>query len=282
MKTFYTSLLILSLLSSASAELPFKKKPQEFQTRVPGEVAHTLQEGTAVQRNDLALELGIYAPNPSSGAVKSNAPCVDFTHMDERQVKLRAEAENALLIAYSSVCDSTYLVVFDKAPKSEWRHVQTIRLAARTGRPEITYAELIQPGVSEMLVYNETTSETVTSSQQDFVVLKLLHDRVEVILDTTQSSEITLTNHTPGDTTNLRQTQTSTFNVMKAPPNSAAQFRILEKEVITDNQVNLTRYRIWTWDPGLERFRPAPYDGANVMRVPPPLKRPVAPKPQPK
>lgn len=282
MKTLYTSLLLLSLLSFASAELPFKKKPQEFQTRVPGEVAHTLQEGSAVQRNDLALELGIYAPNPSSGAVKSNAPCVDFSHMEERQVTLRAGTENALLIADSSVCDSTYLVIFDKAPKSEWRHVQTIRLAARTGHPEITYAELIQPGVSEILVYHEMTSEGGTYSQQDFVVFKLLRDRVEVILDTTQSSEITLTNHPPTDTTNVRQTQTSTFNVMKAPPNSAAQFRILEKEVITDNQTTLTRYRIWTWDPGLERFRPAPYDGANVMRVPPPLKRPVAPKPQPK
>ena len=187
MKTLYTSLLLLSLLSSASAELPFKKKPQEFQTRVPAEVAHTLQEGSAVQRNDLALELGIYAPNPSSGAVKSNAPCVDFSHMDERQVKLRADAENALLIADSSVCDSTYLVIFDKAPKSEWRHVQTIRLSARTGRPEITYAELIQPGVSEILVYHEMTSESGTYSQQDFVVLKLLRDRVEVILDTTQT-----------------------------------------------------------------------------------------------
>jgi len=282
MKPLSTSLLLLSLLASASAELPFKKKPQEFQTRVPGEVAHTLQEGSAVQRNDLALELGIYAPNPSSGAVKSNSPCVDFSHIDQREVKLRADAENALLIADSSVCDSTYLVIFDKAPKSEWRHVQTIRLAARIGRPEITYAELIQPGVSEILVYHETTSETGTYSQQNFVVLKLLHDRVEAVLDTTQRSEITLTNHPPSETANLRQTQTSTFNVMKAAPNSAAQFRVLEKEVITDNQVTINRYRIWTWDPGLERFRPAPYDGADVRRVPAPLKKPVAPKPDPK
>src|SRR5664279_4493378 len=153
MKTLYTSLLLLFLLSSANAELPFKKKPQEFQTRVPAEVAHTLQQGSAVQRNDLALELGIYAPNPSSGAVKSNSPCVDFSRVDERQPKLLPDSENTLLIADSSVCESTYLVIFEKTPKSEWRHIQTIRLSARTGRPEITYAELIHPGSSEILVY---------------------------------------------------------------------------------------------------------------------------------
>jgi hypothetical protein len=287
MKTLYTSLLVFAFLLPASAELPvpFKKKPQqEFQTRVPADVAKTLRDGSPEQRNNLALELGIMAPNPSSDKVKSNSPCVDFTHVEEKPVTLRAGAENELLLADSSACDSLYVVVFDKAPKSEWRHVQTVRLAARTQRPEITFSELIQPGVSEILVHREVTSETGDASQQDFVVLKLLHDRVEAVLDTTEHSELTLTNRSPDNQDNLQQTQTSTFNLLKAAPNSAAQYRLLEKEVITDNKTTITRDRVWTWDPGLERFRSAPFDAGAARPVPPPAKKPAAApaKPAPK
>lgn len=278
MKTFYTSVLVFAFLLSASAELPFKKKPQQdFQTRVPAEVAKTLLDGSPEQRNNLALELGIMAPNPSSEKVKSNSPCVDFTHVEEKAVTLRAGAENELLLADSSSCDSLYLVIFDKAPKSEWRHVQTVRLAARTQRPEISFLELIQPGVSEILVHKEVAFEDGAASQQDFVVLKLLHDRVEAVLDTTEHSELTLTNRSPENQDNLQQTQTSTFNLLKAAPNAAAQYRLHEKEVITDNKTTITRDRVWTWDPGLERFRPAPFDAGNARPVPPPAKKPAAP-----
>jgi hypothetical protein len=97
-----------------------------------------------------------------------------------------------------------------------------------------------------------------------------------VVLDTTEQSEITLMNHPATDTSIRRQTQSSTFSLLKSPPDSAAQYRLLEKEVITDNQTNVTRFRIWTWNPELERFRPAPFDGTNVRPVPPPPKKDAA------
>ena len=125
---------------------------------------------------------------------------------------LRAGAENVVLLADSSECDSIYIVVFDKAPKSEWRHVQTVRLPSRAQRPEVTFAELIQPGVSEILVHHETSRDSGSVQQENFVVLKMLHDRVEVVLDTTEHSEITLANRSPAETDNLQQTQTSTFS----------------------------------------------------------------------
>ena len=128
----------------------------------------------------------------------------------------------SLLLADSSECDSTYIVVFDKAPKSEWRHVQTVRLPSRAQRPEVTFAELIQPGVSEIVVHHETSRDSGSVQQENFVVLKMLHDRVEVVLDTTERSEITLANRSAAETDNLQQTQTSTFDLLKAAPNSAA------------------------------------------------------------
>ena len=131
MKILCTSVLIFALAATALADFPFKKKEQEFKTHVPAEVANTLRSGTAIQRNDLALELGIFAPNPSNPAAKANSPCVTFHHVEERPVTLRAGAENVVLLADSSECDSTYIVVFDKAAKSEWRHVQTVRLPSR-------------------------------------------------------------------------------------------------------------------------------------------------------
>jgi hypothetical protein len=229
-----------------------------------------------VQRNDLALELGIFAPNPSKPDTNSNSPCVTFHHVEERPVVLRAGAENVVLLADSTECDSTYIVVFDKAPKSEWRHVRTVRLPSRARRREVTFADVVHPGVSEILVHHENTRDSGSEQQEDFVVLKMLDERMDVVLDTTERSEITLANRSAGEDDNLQQTQTSTFSLLKAAPSSPAVYRILEKEIVTDNKTVITRYRVWTWDPELELFRPAPFDGGDARPVPPPAKKPPA------
>jgi hypothetical protein len=278
MKILSISVLILALTAAALADFPFKKKPQEFTTHVPAEVANTLRSGTPVQRNNLALELGILAPNPS-GAAKSNSPCVNFHHVEERPVTLRAEAENVVLLADSTECDSLYVVVFDKAPKSEWRHVQTVRLPSRAQPPEVTFSDLIQPAVSEIVVHHETNRDSGSVQQENFVVLKMQHDRLEVVLDTTEHSQLTLTNRSAAETDNLQQTQTSTFSLLKSPPNSVAMFRIFEKQVVTDNKTTITRYQVWTWDPELERFRSSPIDGGDVRPAPPPKKPAANPPP---
>jgi hypothetical protein len=287
MKIFCTSVVLLALVTTAFADLPFKKKQQTFTTHSPSEVAHTLDEGTPAQRNDLALELGIFAPNPSKPGTNSNSPCVNFHHMESRPVALRSDAENVVVLADSTECESTYILVFDKAPKSEWRHVQTVRLPSRAQRPEITFVELIQPKVSEIVVHHETSRDSGSVQQENFIVLKMQHDRVEVVLDTTERSELTLTNRSAAESDNLQQTQTSTFDLFKAAPNSAAIFRILEKQVLIDNKTIITRYLVWTWDPELERFRASPIDGGDVRPAPPSAKKPATktptekPPPQP-
>jgi hypothetical protein len=281
MKILVTSIVLVSLAATAVADLPFKKKQQEFTTHKPDEVAQTLRNGSPVQRNDLALELGIFAPNPSKPGTNSNSPCVTFHRVEERPVTLRAGAENVVLLADSTECDSLYLAVFDKAPKSEWRHVRTVRLPSRAQRPEVSFVELVHPGVSEVVVHHENTVDSGGAQQEDFVVLKMLGERLEVVLDTTEHSEITLANRSAAETDNLLQTQTSTFSELKSPPNSVAQFRILEKQMLTDNKTTITRYLVWTWNPELERFRPAPFDGADARPAPPPAKKPAAKTPAP-
>ena len=124
-------LLLLALAATALADLPFKKKPQEFTTHVPSEVAHTLRRRHAGAAQRPGPGTRHFRAQSFQARAKSNSPCVDFHHMEERPVTLRAGAENVVLLADSSECDSTYLVVFDKAPKSEWRHVQTVRLPSR-------------------------------------------------------------------------------------------------------------------------------------------------------
>jgi hypothetical protein len=266
---------VVLLWTAAWADLPFKKKAQPVQTPSPQELAQTLRSGTAVQRNDLARELGILAP--SNGAAKSTAPCVDFSHVEERKATLRAGDENVLLLADSTACDSLYLIVFDKAPKSEWRHVQTVRLTARRQRPEVSFVELVQPGVSEVVIHHGTTRDGGAVMQEDLLVLKMLQDRMETVLLTTEHSEITLANRQAGESDNLQQKQVSTFELLKPAPNSAATNRLLEKQVITDNKTTITRYRVWTWDPELERFRPAAFDGGDVRPAAPPKKPATAP-----
>jgi len=108
MKFLLVPALAVGLAATALAGFPFKKKP-EYVSRKPDEVAHILQNGTPVERNNLALELGIFAPNPSKPGADSNSPCVSFHHVEARPVKLRAGGENVVLLADSRECDSLYL-----------------------------------------------------------------------------------------------------------------------------------------------------------------------------
>ena len=130
----------------------------------------------------------------------------------------------------------------------------------------VSFAELIQQGVSEIVVRKETTRDSGGAQEQDFVVLKLIDDRLEVVMNATERSEITLMNRTPNEDNNLTQTQTSTFDLLKSPPNSAATYRLLEKEVITDNKTTITRYRVWTWDPELRPRRPPQHNRPATSR----------------
>ncbi len=182
MKTLCTLVLALAVATPALADFPFKKKPQEFTTRRPNEVAETLRSGTPVQRNDLALELGILAPGPSNSITKTRLSLCGFQPHRGASGDASSGIGKLRVARRFSACDSTYVVVFDKAPKSEWRHVQTVRLPTRSQRPAISFAELIQTGVSEILVHHEITSDSGRVTQQNFVILKMLHGRIEVVL----------------------------------------------------------------------------------------------------
>lgn len=267
MKIFCTALLIACLVAVSSAQVPFlKKKDKDFKTREPDAVAETLRSGNPEQRSQLATELEITAPNFSSQATKSNAPCVSFDRVDERQVHLRADADNAVLVADSGECDSTYLIVFDKEHKGEWRHLQTVRLLSRVAHPEVTFAELIQPGISEIVVHRETVQDSGGAQQANFVVLKLLHNRLVPVLDTVEKYELVMPNRPENDADDVEQSQQSTFTVKKADAPHGPGIRILEKELLKEGKTSLTLYRNWSWDPELERFRSTAYDGNELAQ----------------
>ncbi len=278
-RSFLTALLLLSFALPSSAQFPFGKKDKEFQTHEPDVVAGTLRSGNPTQRSQLATELDIMAPNFSNPAAKSNAPCVSFDRVDERQVRLRADADNAVIVADSGECDSTYLIVFEKEKKSEWRHVQTLRLSAHVQPPEVTFAELVQPGISEIVVHRETTRDSGSAQQENFVVLKLLHNRLVPVLDTVERYDLVMPNRPENDSDNVEQSQQSTFTVVKGDVKVGPGTRILEKEVLKENKTSLTLYRYWSWDPGLERFRSTAYDGSKDEQPAPPKKPPAAKPP---
>jgi hypothetical protein len=268
MKICCTVLLLVCFTAVPFAQVPFLKK-KDRDSHEPDVVVETLRSGSAAQRNQLATELGIMTPNFSSPTAKSNAQCVNFEHVDERHVRLGTDSDNAVIIAESSECDSTYIIVFDRAQKSEWRRLPTVRLATRVQPPEITFAELIQPGISEIVVHREITRDSGSAQQENFVVLKLLHDRLVPVLDTVERLELTMPDRPENDADDLEQSQQSTFRQIKAGPNSGANMRILEKEVLKERKTNLTRYRLWSWDPALERFRSSPDDGSEFAQAPP-------------
>jgi hypothetical protein len=278
MKIFCTSVLIVSFVAVSVAQVPFlKKKDKDFKTHEPDAVAETLRSANPTLRSQLATELDIMAPDFSNPAAKPSAPCVSFDRVDEQQVRLRADADNAIIVANSGECDSTYLIVFEKEQKSEWRHVQTVRLSAHVEHSEVSFAELVQPGVSEVVVRHETTRDSGSAQQENFVVLKLLHNRLVPVLDTVARYDLVMPNVPDNDADNVEQSQKSTFTVVKGDAKVGPGTHILEKEVLTEKKTSLTLYRYWSWDPGLERFRSTAYHGSKDEPATP-AKKPAAKK----
>jgi len=280
MKIFCTAVFLTCLLAASSAQVPFlKKKDKDFKTHEPDAVAETLRSGNPEQRSALATDLNIMAPDSSNPSAKPSAPCPSFDRVDERQVKLRADADNAVIVADSGECDSTYLIVFDKESKGEWQHVQTVRLPARVEHPEVSFAELVGPGTSEVVVHRETTRDSGSAQQENFLILKLLHSRLVTVLDTVESFDLVMPNRPENDADNVEQTQQSTFTVAKGDENTGPRIRILEKAVLKEKEDTFTLYRYWSWDPNLERFRSTAYDGGDFVEWLPPKKTAAAKPP---
>ncbi len=133
--------------------------------------------------------------------------------------------------------------------------------------PEVSFAELVQPGISEIVVHRETTHDSGNALQENFVILKLLHDRLVPVLDTVERYDLVMPNVPENDADNVEQTQQSTFTVRKADSPGGSGIRILEKEVLKEKKTSLTLYRSWNWDPELERFRSTAYDGSDVEQA---------------
>lgn len=273
MRILCTAMFLACLLTVSSAQVPFlKKKDKDFKTHEPDAVAETLRSGNAEQASQLATELNIMAPDSSNPSAKPSAPCPSFDRVDERQVKLRADADNAVIVADSGECDSTYLIVFDKERKGEWQHVQTVRLPARVEHPEVSFAELVGPGISEVVVHRETTRDSGSAQQENFVILKLLHERLVTVLDTVESYDLVMPNRPENDADNVEQSQQSTFTVAKGDESTGPRIRILEKAVLKEKKDTFTLYRYWSWNPNLERFRSTAYDGSDFAEWLPPKK----------
>jgi hypothetical protein len=150
-----------------------------------------------------------------------------------------------------------------------------VRLSWPVEHPEVSFAELVQPGVSEVVVRHETTRDSGSAQQENFVVLKLLHNRLVPVLDTVERYKLVMPNRPENDADNVEQSQQSTFAVVKADANAGPPMRIREKEVLKERKESLTLYRYWSWDPELERFRSTAYDGSKDEQAAPPAKPPA-------
>ena len=98
-----------------------------------------------------------------------------------------------------------------------------------------------------MWSHHETTRNSGSAQQENFLVLKLLHDRLVPVLDTVERYDLVMPNRPENDADNVEQSQQSTFTVAKSDANTGSPTRILEKEVLKEKKVSLTLYRYWSW-----------------------------------
>lgn len=262
-------LLCLPWIAPAQMHLPLKKKDPDTKTHNLDKVVETLRGGEKPALNDLATELHIMAPDPSNPSAVSDSVCNSFSQVEDKKLRMKQDAQDAVIVAYSKDCDSTYFIAFEEANKSGWRHLSTLRLSSRVQKPEVTYAEILRPGVSEVLVHGAITRDAGSVQQANFLVLQLWHDRLRSVLDTVERLDIDLPVLPSDDSDEVKQSLRSTFKVVEADAKSGASARILEQQVITERKSTITLHRSWIWSPELERFWWTASDETDLAQWPP-------------
>jgi hypothetical protein len=231
----------------------------------PEEIARILGNGDqeAVARVAEANELVI--PKEESNGAKANVPCQSFQSVRLRTVVLNEPGPQQVIEARSDSCEYFYLVVLERSYKGEWKRIATLPIRFHARDVRITYEALLGTRENQILVHGYTAGWGTGIWEYDFLVLRYVKGRFQVVLDVPE--EVNLSEPEAKEPHgNTQQGQQSEFTIEdpKTDPDvvshgTATSKMIVEKQIITKHEVKVVRWRAYFWDEGLGFFSGMPW-----------------------
>lgn len=159
-------------------------------------------------------------------------------------------------------CDmGDMLVVLGRTKNGRWRYEGSVRLWNMNGKVQVE--PIVEPPVDDIVVRDNEVENGTSIWQDDFMMFKVIHNRLRKVLDTVEHSY-------------LRQwtepfhwvRQKSTFVILPATKKQPAE--VDETAKITSSSGDVVLERAFQWSQEADTFDVGMWDSAQVTPKPPP------------
>jgi hypothetical protein len=184
-----------------------------------------------------------------------NLPCRTYKEVAVVEARLERGKRDRVITAFDG--DDLSLVVL-RLERNDWRHVDTRTFASKYEEPKVSLPSLVEKGVQEVSVSQETLLRGSNVLENHQTVYKVLKGKLTLIFDQPAQA------HLNGWGTETDHDEESDFRYEAADKTEPGT--IYARTVFWDHgKKQFTVLRAYAWDPETERFRQTPlHDYSNA------------------
>jgi len=238
----------------------FSQGAQAASVLTPEQLKYSLLQGSDSQLTELSKNLHLVIPKRSRVGATADIPCTEFDSVEISHISLPEHNSPAVIKAFSSSCQYSYLVVLAQTKSNAWEFVQTIPLWSKNKIPMVSFESLTSSKEQAIVVQNYEADYGSGVSQTSMIIWKPFKGGYQVVFD--EPSQVIFS--VPIDKKgfeNTDQSEDSEFTFVKGvvTRGESANFKyILQKQVIRDHQTIMTRWWRFLWVPEMNRFQKYP------------------------
>ena len=210
-------------------------------------------------KEKLAVDLRLVTFPESASQHEST--CVDFTSVRVTYPALEPGSGYSVLLFRTEHCWEDFVVILRHTTSAAWTHVATYPVFSKYEHARVSFPQLIKQGQDQIMIDRTNIVSGTGFWQYNTTVIRVHQGKAEVILDESQESNLSVPDHKGGNTELLER---GTFFVVPSDEPANALCDILEKQEISRHNRRIIRWRIFGWDPTMNRFRPQLLDDANA------------------
>ena len=220
----------------------------------PEAIVRVLRNGPEQEKKRMAELLSFRVPRYARVGAPQ-VPCSDFDSIDSQSVTLQLPGPQVVLHAVGQFgCQYDFLAIL-QLEATGWTHLGTIPLLSKYRSPKVRFISLVSSAEKDIVVNDNTVDYGTGIFQRDMTVWALVGSRLEIVFDEIENLTFAVGVRKNGEFGNTQQSQHSLFTFVPAEGQDAPGYRdILEKQVLSDHETTLTRWRLFVWRPEFGRF----------------------------
>ena len=208
------------------------------------------------EQQGYARHLQLFVPGKGVDRLDSRILCPDIKRVKVSEAVLMTPGHHAVLEIDSPSCQYVFLVVL-KHNESQWSYIDTMPLWSKDIQPETSLESLVDNSTQEIVVRGVEVDYGTGIFVKNFMILKLFPEGLRVVMD--EPKDVSFEIPSKGRVgANARQRQKSQFKIVRSDEGSAAIRSILEEQTISDHNVKVVRWWLYTWSPEVKKFRAYP------------------------